>query len=79
MSKPLEELTDAEMAELRNADWTEVQIMAAISLALQDGAMEAVVDLIARLERKNPRKAALLVDFIKLTAVVEQTATDGPA
>jgi hypothetical protein len=52
--------------------------MAAISMGLEEGAMDAVVDLIARLARKNPRKAALLLDFINLTAATERAAALAP-
>lgn len=63
--KPFDELTDAEIAELEAIDWTAEQIMAALSMALRDGAMEAAVDLTARLARKDPAKAALIVGLIQ--------------
>lgn len=67
MSKPFDELTDEELKELEERDWTSEQITHAISLALKDGAMEAVAQLLHRLARVDPRKAGFLLDAIRYT------------
>ena len=63
--KPFEELTDEELAELDARDWTSEQIVKAIGMALDDLNMQAVVDLLHRLARKDPRKAAAILAMIE--------------
>jgi hypothetical protein len=74
VSTPFEELTDAELAELENREWTEAEIISALSMALEARAMEAVADLLHRLARVAPRKAQLILDFIALTEAVGAAA-----
>lgn len=64
-TKPFDELTDDEMAELAAYDWTAGQIMRAISMALNMGDMEAVVSLLGRLALKDPKSAAAIVAVIE--------------
>lgn len=63
--KAFEDLTDEELAELEAHDWTAEQIIAALAMALRDGATEAAVDLLARLTRKDPRAAAAVLAIIE--------------
>lgn len=63
--KPFDELTDAELAELEAIDWSPGQIMRAIDMALREGAMEAVIDLLHRLAIKDPEAANVIVTAIK--------------
>ena len=63
--KAFDDLTDEEMVELEAIDWTPGQIMAAISMALEMGDMEATVGLIGRLATKDPRSAAAILAVIE--------------
>lgn len=65
--KPFSELTADEMAQLEAYDWTAGQIMRAMSMALRDGEMEAFADLLARLAKKDPRKAQAILAAIATT------------
>lgn len=64
-SKPFDELTDDEMAELAAHDWTPGQIKRAMSMALEMGDMPAVVSLLGRLATKAPREAAAIMAVIE--------------
>jgi hypothetical protein len=66
--KPFDELTDAEMAELDAHDWTAGQIMRAMSMAMKDGDMEAVVQLLRRLALKDPKAAAAILAAMEATS-----------
>jgi hypothetical protein len=68
--KPFEDLTEAELAALDSYDWSAEQILTAISLALRDRQMEAVVQLLHRLALKDPVAAGLI------TAVIARTAQE---
>ena len=63
--KPFEELTDAEVAELEAIDWTPGQIMRAISMALEAREMSAVIDLLHRLTKVDPKSAAAIIIAIE--------------
>lgn len=64
-SKPFDELTDAELAELEAHDWTSEQIQGAIALALKSGDMESAASLLLRLAKKDPTTAGLIVAMIE--------------
>lgn len=66
MTKPFDELTDAEIQALEEREWTSEEITTAISLALKEHDMEAVVALLHRLARVDPRKAELILGVIAL-------------
>jgi hypothetical protein len=63
--KPFAELTADEIAQLEAYDWNAGQIMRAMSMALRDGEMEAFADLLARLAKKDPRKAQAILAAIE--------------
>lgn len=64
-SKPFEELSDDELAELEARDWTAEQILTAIGLALKASDIEAVVALLHRLALKDPRQASAILAVIE--------------
>lgn len=64
--KPFDELTDAELQELDEREWTSEEIVSAIGLALKEGSMEAVVQLLHRLALVDPLAARVIHDTIKL-------------
>jgi hypothetical protein len=66
--KPFEDLTEDEMQALEAHDWSPGQIMRAIRMALDMGDMAAVVSLLGRLAKKDPRSAAAIVAVIEAAA-----------
>lgn len=66
--KAFDDLTDDELRQLEDHDWTPGQIMRAMSMALSDGNTVAFVQLLDRLSRKDPRKAAAILAVIEATA-----------
>jgi hypothetical protein len=66
--KPFEDLSDDELAELEARDWSAGEIMRAISLAITEGEMAAVVSLLQRLAVKDPKSAAAIVAMIEASA-----------
>jgi hypothetical protein len=65
--KPFEDLTDVELSELRERDWSAAEIIQAIGLALEARDMPAVVALMRRLAVKDPVSAGALLAVIEAT------------
>lgn len=73
--KSFDELTDAELDALDKRKWTSEELTAAITMALEDHNMEAVVALLHRLALVDPRKAGLIYDVAMLTVAAENAAS----
>lgn len=63
--KPFRDLNSDELAQLDAHDWTAEQIMTALSMALKVPDLEAAVELLGRLARKDPLKASAILAVIE--------------